>query len=248
MTATAGPQALVAATIPRRLRAAFRLVVLSVMAVSIVALLLWAGRDYRPSEYEVAVASYRFNLLAWEVGNVFDKWYRILVGQLPWNSLAPLETRIADADAFFQLGEEERRLEGELIKFADDSPEAADIRRSLAGIHGQSDVLRPGVEQTVESEISAVLVEAGFSSRIGAILPPVDTVLGHSPSILVTSPRDRIFRRDNTLLRHGIRPDDRNALEEQTLQDRDLSAIVVNTGGVGTFPTVVSSGASLHHA
>ena len=247
MTATAGPQALVAATIPRRLRAAFRLVVLSVMAVSIAALLLWAGRDYRPSEYEVAVASYRFNLLAWEVGNVFDKWYRILVGQLPWNSLAPLETRIADADAFFQLGEEERRLEGELIKFADDSPEAADIRRSLAEIHEQLNVLRPGVEQTVESEISAVLVEEGFSSRIGAILPPVDTVLGHSPSILVTSPRDRIFRRDNTLLRHGIRPDDRNALEEQTLQDRDLSAIVVNTGGVGTFPTVVSSGASLHH-
>ena len=100
----------------------------------------------------------------------------------------------------------------------------------------------------MEAEISAVIVQEGFSSRIGAILPPVDTVLGHSPTLLVTSPRDRIFRKDNTLLQHGIRPDDRSALEEQALRERDLSAIVVNTGGVGTFPTVVSSGASLHHA
>ena len=247
VTATTGSYVL-SATTPQRLRAAFRLVARGFFSVVIVALLLWAGKDYRPSEYEVAVASYRFNLLAWEVGNVFDKWYRILVDYLPWNSLPPREERIAQAEEFFRLGEEERRLEGELIAVGEGAPEAAGIRGRLEEIHGLLDDLRPDVEQTVEAEISAILVDEGFSSRIGAILPPVDTVLGHSPSLLVTSPRERIFRASNTLLRHGIRPDDRHALEEQTLQERNLSAIVVNTGGVGTFPTVVSSGASLHHA
>ena len=123
-----------------------------------------------------------------------------------------------------------------------------DFRQRLEEIHDRLGSIRPIVEQTVEREISDVLVGEGFSSRIGAILPPVDTVLSHSPALLVTSPRDRIFRLENTLLRHGIRPDDREVLEQLTLEERDLSAIVVNTGGIGTFPSVVSSGSSLHHA
>ena len=104
------------------------------------------------------------------------------------------------------------------------------------------------MERFIEREISDILVDEGFSSRIGAILPPVDTVFDHSPSLLVTSPRDRIFRQESVLLRHGIRPGDRALLEDTTLRERDLSAIVVNTGGIGSFPTVVSSSSSLHHA
>ena len=212
------------------------------------ALLLWAGRDYRPTETEVAVASYRFNLLAWEAGNVFDKWYHELVALLPWNSPLPRGERIALAEEFFRIGEEERRLEGELLTVGEASQEAESIRQRLAEIHERQDSIRPIVEQTVEREISDVLVAEGFSSRIGAILPPVDTALIPAPALLVTSPRDRIFRLENTLLRHGIRPDEREALERLTLEERNLSAIVVNIGGVGTFPSVVSSGSSLHHA
>ena len=229
-------------------QAAFQAFVRGLLAVIVAALLLWAGRDYRPTETEVAVASYRFNLLAWEAGNVFDKWYHELVALLPWNSPLPRGERIALAEEFFRIGEEERRLEGELLTVGDASREAESIRQRLAEIHERQDSIRPIVEQTVEREISDVLVAEGFSSRIGAILPPVDTALIPAPALLVTSPRDRIFRLENTLLRHGIRPDDREALERLTLEERNLSAIVVNIGGVGTFPSVVSSGSSLHHA
>ena len=229
-------------------QAAFQAFVRGLAAVMLAALLLWAGRDYRPTETEVAVASYRFNLLAWEAGNVFDKWYHELVALLPWNSPLPRGERIALAEEFFRIGEEERRLEGELLTFGDASREAESIRQRLAEIHERQDSIRPIVEQTVEREISDVLVAEGFSSHIGAILPPVDTALIPAPALLVTSPRDHIFRLENTLLRHGIRPDDREALERLTLEERNLSAIVVNIGGVGTFPSVVSSGSSLHHA
>ena len=229
-------------------QATFRAFVRGLLVGALAALLLWAGREYRPTETEVAVASHRFNLLAWEAGNVFDKWYHELVALLPWNSPPPREERIALAEEFFRIGEEERRLEGELITVVEGSPEADGIRQRLAEIHARQDSIRPIVEQTVEREISDVLTAEGFSSRIGAILPPVDTALIPAPALLVTSPRDRIFRLENTLLRHGIRPDDREALERLTLEERDLSAIVVNIGGVGTFPSVVSSGSSLHHA
>ena len=227
---------------------AFQTLVRVLLAVVLAVLLLWAGRDYRPTETEIAVASYRFNLLAWEVGNVFDKWYHELTALLPWNSPLPRKDRIALAEEFFRIGEEERRLVDELLTVGESSTEAGSIRRRLADVHERQESIRPVVEQTVEREVSDVLVAEGFASRIGAILPPVDTVLGHSPALLVTSPRDRIFRLENTLLRHGIRPDDREFLELQTLRERDLSAIVVDTGGIGTFPSVVSSGSSLHHA
>ena len=159
---------------------------------------------------------YRFNLLAWEAGNVFDKWYHELVNLLPWNSPQPRPERIALVEEFFRIGEEERRLENDLLTVGESSPEAREISNRLADIHERQNILRPIVEQTVEREVSSVLVEEGFSSRIGAILPPVDTVFGHSPALLVTSPRDRIFRQENTLLRHGIRPDERELLEHQT--------------------------------
>ncbi len=218
------------------------------LAAALALLLLWAGRDYRPTETEIAVASYRFNLLAWEAGNVFDKWHHELAARLPWNPQPPREERIALAAEFFSIGQDERRLEGELLTIGESSPKAESLRRQLAAIRQRQDDIRPAVEQTVEREISNVLAAEGFSSPIGVILPPVDTVLSRSPALLVTSPRDRIFRLENTLLRHGIRPGEREGLEQLILDERNLSAIVVNTGGIGTYPSVVSSGSSLHHA
>ena len=141
----------------------------------------------------MAIASHRFNLLAWEVGNAFDKWYYELVDLLPWNSPLPREKRVALAEEFFRLHEEEGRLEGELLTIEERSTQAEEIRSRLMEIHGRQSSIRPAVEQTVEREISDILVDEGFSSRIGVILPPVDTVLSHSPALLVTSPRDRIF-------------------------------------------------------
>ena len=217
------------------------------LAVAVAALLLWAGQDYRPTETEAAIAAHRFNLLSWELGNITDKWHRQISGLLPWNSPTPREERIALVEEFFRLGEELRRLESELVTTSG-SAEAGGIRERIAEIEGRRGRIRPNVEQTVEEEISDVLTAEGFASRIGVILPPVDTVFDRSPALLVTSPRDRIYRQSNTLLRHGISHDERDSLEDRILRERNLSAIVENTGGIGTFPSVVSSVSSMHHA
>jgi len=230
------------------LRAGFLGFLRGLAACALAALLLWAGKDYRPTEAEVAAASVRFNLLAWEAGNAFDKWYYELAALLPGNAIPPREQRIAVAEEFFLLAGEERRLESELLTVAEASPRAGEIRLRLAEIRAQLSDMRPLAEQTVEREISGILREEGFASTLGPVLPPVDTVLGRSPGLLVTSPRDRIFRLDNVLLRHGLLPEERSELEEITARERGLSAIVVDTGGVGTFPSVVSASGGIHFA
>ena len=241
------PENRVAGMTAHILRSALRVALRGLLATAIGALLLWGGRDYRPTETEAAVASYRFNLLSWEASNVLDKWHRQLFGLLPWNSPPPRTERIALVEEFFRLGEELRRLESEVLIVAG-SKETEGVRGRIGEINERRREIRPAVEQTVEGEISAVLIEEGFASRIGAILPPVDTVFDRSPALLVTSPRDRIFRQSNTLLQHGISHNERNSLEELILGERNLAAIVENTGGIGTFPTVVSSVSSMHHA
>ena len=108
--------------------------------------------------------------------------------------------------------------------------------------------MQTDVEETVESEISAILVEEGFSSRIGVIFPPVDTVFAASPGVLIISPRDRIDQTSSTLLKPGIPGDVRNELEEVIFREDGVSALVVSTGGVATYPSVVSATGTLHDA
>lgn len=220
----------------------------ALLIAALTALLLWGGRDYRPTPAELTLAPYRFDLVSWEIANLFDKGYRQLSALLPWNAPPPRAERIALTQEFFRLSEERRRLESELIAAGPSSPPAAGLRRRIAEIQQRQNRLRPIAEQTVESEISAILKSEGLQSPIGIILPPVDTVFTPSPALLVTSPRDRIFRLDNTLLRHDLTLDAREFIERQTQQQRNLSAIVVNTGGIGSYPSVTSPDAGMHYA
>ena len=209
-------------------------------------LLLWMTvGDYRPSALDLALAPYRHDMLRWEAGNFPDKWARKLVLSLPWNSPAPRAERIALAEEFFRLGEEIRPLEREFL--AGGSGDSG-LQARIEGLEQRRRDILPVVEATMESEIATALAEEGFASRIGLILPPVDTVYTRSPGVLVLSPRDRIFRLEAMLLRPSIGDREREALEDLALRERDLSAIVENTGGVALYPSVVSSSGSLHQA
>ena len=108
--------------------------------------------------------------------------------------------------------------------------------------------MNSSVEETIESEISAVLSQEGFSSRIGLIFPPVDTVFSSSPGVLILSPRDRIQRLDTVLMKPGLSGEVRNQIEERILISDNLAALVESTGGVAAYPSLVSESVNLHNA
>ena len=223
------------------LKTAKRLFLLSVVTL---VLLGAANGSGNPSASEVAIAPHKYSLLRWELAHFSDKWVEKFQDILPWNSEPSREERIALAQDFFELGGQIRDLEKRLAAEGDDgglADEIADLRERRREI-------QPRVEETLESEISSVLVEEGFSSRIGVIFPPVDTVYARSPGVLVRSPRDQIVQTSTTLLKPGIDDAERERLEELVFQEEDVSAIIVNTGGVATYPSVVSDSGSLHGA
>ena len=184
-----------------------------------------------PSPSDVAVSPYKYSLFRWEVDHFLDKWVNKVQEVLPWNSEPSREASIAQAQEFFDLTAEIRELE---FESADDNAARIDELRQR-----RSD-MQTDVEETVESEISAILVEEGFSSRIGVIFPPVDTVFAASPGALIISPRDRIAQISSTLLKPGIPGDVRNELEETIFREDDVSALVVSVP-VATIPRATSS-------
>ncbi|MEK7777470.1 MAG: hypothetical protein AAB303_02455, partial [Chloroflexota bacterium] len=69
-----------------------------------------------------------------------------------------------------------------------------------------------------------------------------DFALDSLPTLLVTSPRDRIRRLEDVLLVPQITPREREALEDSIASQENISALVEGIGGISTYPAIVSSG------
>jgi len=225
------------------------------LSTFLVLLLLMAGNsDFRPSTVDLAISSYKYSLLQWELTHFMDKWVRQAWTLLPWIPEVDRESRNALAQEFFTLGQRaaelERRLgvpstgSGSLLS----EDEARSARSEVARVSQRRSQILPLVEEAIEAEISAVLAQEGFASRIGFIFPPVDTVFTSSPGVLVLSPRERIFRQKTVLLAPGIGDKERDRIEDRLFFEENLAALVEDTGGVAAYPSVVSDAGSLHHA
>ncbi len=160
-----------------------------------------------------AQAGDAFDIVRWERTTLVNKWLHALG--------APLRDELDDDEAL-------RRY------FALDDLDSSEARE-----------LENTVEAVIEGRIDAVLADLQIDGRFplpSSVFPPVDVELASSPRALVISPRDRIERLSSDLLRPDLARDDFEAVERETEEDEDLSALVVSTGGVATYPAVVAEG------
>ena len=226
-------------------------------------LLLFGGKGgLHLSPIELAALPYHYDLVTWEIGNAPDKWLYKLKSFLPWKSRSH-DDRLQDVREFFRLGQEIRRLERDLEtpdaqRSQEDNSGSSQAARSrdereaqvrrLRELRSKRSGLKAGVEETLESEISAVVTREGLSFRIGIVFPPVDVALVGPPRVLIISPRDRIDRIKTLLLEANMGVDDMETLEDKILEEQDVTALVVDIGGVATYPTIVRDDSSLRGA
>ena len=192
-------------------------------------------------------ASYTFSLLGWEAANFFDKWWHLAIAKLPGDDLSRDE-RLAALDDYLETArranKEQRRLEspyagGSLATggAARREPPSRDYLDELLAEKGR---LRPIAEETLESEFSATLLDAGFGSRFGLIFPPVDISFQKPPTLLVVSPRDHFHLVDAVMLAPDVPGYERGVIEGEMMERYNLSALVDNLAGLSTYPTLVS--------
>ena len=203
--------------------------------------LLSVSRDaLRFNVAEQASEAYRFDIVRYQLTNFFDKWVHRLVDALPWHSLSKEERRLQIAE-YFELGEEVSRLRRDLEEAAaradgQASVEVSALEERFDDVRARRSRLRQDVEETVEAAISAVVVSEGLGTLGEFIFPPVDIRLAEPPKLLVTSPRDRIERTHDVLLKPKISIGQRESVEQRVENAAGLSALVLGIGGLATFP------------
>ena len=190
-----------------------------------------------PSDAAEAAANRNsFNLVTWELKHLPQKWlYKI--------GAVFREEEGSDDDAlrrYFELGDEIGRLAG-------DAPGSDGLARA----EDDRGDLEARVEDIIEGRVTSVLEEQNLAlepplfSDLGLIFPPVDFEIDPPPRVLAVSPRDRIELDESYLLTPGLSSETALAIEAGVeSDDPEVSALVVTTGGVATYPSVVREGRS----
>ncbi len=211
-------------------------------------LLVPQSDDFRLTPVEEIAFGRLFSLASWEAANFPSKWIHMAGNLLPGAKPTRAE-RLAIVDEYLTVvrraDKERRRIEGAARTggFGGASAASASAAVSedyLRELLAEKRRLQPEAEEAMEAEISAVLADFGFQSRVGLIWPPVDFRFTRPPTLLVISPRDEIKMVGGVFVDPEIEPFDRDALEKRVVEELDYSAYVDNIAGLATFPNMVN--------
>lgn len=150
---------------------------------------------------------------------------------------------------YFATVHEMHRLEYELERIISDpalsDPQHASIpiRQALQETQHQHANLQPMAESILQEQVAVVLADLGLAIA-GMPVPPLAFHFSDTPNALVVSPRSIIRQDANIDLIAEFDLDERIAIEETIDKQLDVSTLVVRTGGIGVYPTMVLDSSS----
>lgn len=150
-------------------------------------------------------------------------------------------------DLIIRIQTAETELENIYSNPAVENPDesSGSIKRELSELYRQRELLGPLAETIIQSQLSQVVADEGLSF-IGQPVPPI---LYHStplPLALIVSPRDVIRQDADISLLPDLTIDQSIELENRVEKALDVSAIVVEVGGIGVYPTMVMQTSDLN--
>jgi hypothetical protein len=185
---------------------------------------------------EAAGDRYSFDFVTWEAQHFPLKWLYKIGGLFRDDDGSDDET----LRRYFELGAEIDRLAAEDLQ----SPQ-------LDAAEAERRELEARVEDIIEGRVTSVLEDEGLAlepplfSDLGLIFPPVDFELESPTRVLAVSPRDQIALEHSYLLRPGLSRDKALDIESNVEAEApDRSALVVVSGGVATYPSVINESRS----
>lgn len=116
----------------------------------------------------------------------------------------------------------------------------------LALLQAERSEFENDVERIIGSYIDDAVRSVGLQERlplfrdVSVTWPPVVFELTNPPQVLVRSPRDRIERLGDRLLREDLAPDDVAEIESRG-DTGDTVSLVVSIGGIAAYPAIIRS-------
>jgi hypothetical protein len=115
---------------------------------------------------------------------------------------------------------------------------AADLKTKLSGLYKQRNLLGPLAETIIQDQLSQVMADEGLTVS-GQPIPPILYRTTPLPLALIVSPRSVIREDADISLLPDLTLEKSIDLENKVEQSQNVSALVVDVGGIGVYPTMV---------
>lgn len=151
---------------------------------------------------------------------------------------------------YFDLLRESQQFQSQVESIVGDPDEAAqqgvfsDLQEQLKLTQRTLIERQPLVESILQQQATFVLAELGLGLG-GRIIPPLAFEFTSLPLTLIVSPREVIQQDANIPLVANLELSAKISLEEQVDRTLNVSSLVVNIGGIGTYPTMVLESSSI---
>jgi hypothetical protein len=161
---------------------------------------------------------------------------------LPWTPTSEADRRRA-LDRYVVLVDELRIAKDLLSEVSSengsDQGNVSNAQLAVDRLIAERDGLRDGVEEFLEQAVADAIRSAEVDLVGSFVWPPVDFRIDSPPKLLVTSPRDVIRRDEDVLIDPEISIDDIEKIENELAEVANISAIVLQTGGLASYPNVI---------
>jgi len=142
------------------------------------------------------------------------------------------------------------RSEIQAINAGNKQGDSAPLEAELNRLQEQRMALENTVEKIIERQIKEILAQQGIFNpidryiRLKIFFPPVNFELEKPPCLLVISPRHKIESIREILLKQDTSLAEKEDIEAK-VDKLGVSSLVVKLGGLSTYPSFVTDGASL---
>jgi len=189
-----------------------------------------------------------FDYVGWTLNALGTKIGQIALGAADNLSPAGQSKVVLDyLDLINQIDQANRRLNEIYADPTINNPEIASrlVRQQLADLEQQRKFFGPIAESILQSQVSEIVAELDLT--IGG--QPIPPILFHGtplPTALIVSPRDEIKQLHNISLEADIHVDQRTNLEDRIDLAFDVSSLVVDVGGIGVYPTMITETSNIN--
>ena len=225
---------------------------ITILLVLVVGSLLLAFSNYPQGDELQRIRSFsrplEFDYVGWTVNALGTKLGQIALGaadNLPSEEQSQL---VLDyLDLIRQIDEANHRLNEIYADPEIVNPQIASrlLRQQLEDLEAQRALLGPVAESILQDQISEIVADLGLT--VGG--QPVPPVLFHGtplPTALIVSPREVIEQQHNISLEPDIHVDQRTSIEDNIDRALDVSSLIVNVGGIGVYPTMITETSNLN--
>jgi hypothetical protein len=194
-----------------------------------------AGNDF-DSRLNTVVKPYRFSIAGWEFNTYFTQ-FKQLFSKHP--KITGTDTEITDR--YISLSNQINDLKSSI-----NDTNRTTVQSQIDTLQQQQNGITGTVENIIKRQTSQVLREMGIYEpwykyiKWKFTFPPPEFKLETPPHLLVISPRDKVERQQDVLLAEYLSAANTTVIEDN-VDKLNVSALVVDLGGIGTYPNLVSS-------